>query len=219
MGAFVCVSRAFQPRREKGVVWARWGMVKSRPAHAERCPLNPVAHGESTETTARPGHRIDRTIYLSPDVRNAITGAQAMTLISLSRFSARTARIGRQRYLTAALLLAAIKYVIDCSLAKLVFHRGWSPWDYLISGTTFNSLMAAPNNRAFYLAMAAVSVPFVAIGVWLTLARLRSAAARAVLPARVEPRPVFDPRGDPARAGGRCDGAARCAAGSARARG
>jgi hypothetical protein len=97
------------------------------------------------------------------------------------RLLARDARIGRQGYAVTAVFLAAIKYAIDSSIARLIFHREWAPWDYLISGTTFNSLLRGDAERRFFLTMLGVSMPFVLVGVCLTLARLRSAGLRPLL--------------------------------------
>ena len=85
--------------------------------------------------------------------------------------------IGRGPYLAIGLILTALKYGIDASVAYLVFSRTWTPWDYLISGSTLSTVWRFPEDQSFFLTLFAISIPFVAIGVMLTLARLRSADA------------------------------------------
>jgi hypothetical protein len=89
--------------------------------------------------------------------------------------------ISRGRYFWLGLALCLIKYSVDASFASLVFGRVWTPWDYFISGSTVYTLMQIPQDRIFFLSLFAISIPFVAVGVLLTLARLRSAGARSQL--------------------------------------
>ncbi len=83
--------------------------------------------------------------------------------------------IDRASFLTAGLGLFALKYAIDSSVAWFVFGRGWSPWDYLVTSLPLAALTNLTRDAAFHLTLLAVALPFIVIGVGLTLARLRAA--------------------------------------------
>jgi hypothetical protein len=100
--------------------------------------------------------------------------------ISWRRFL-KSGEIGRERYFWLGIALSLTKYSVDASVASLVFHRVWTPWNYLISGSTLYTLARLPEDQVFFLSLFAISIPFVAIGVALTLARLRSAGASPLL--------------------------------------
>ena len=87
-----------------------------------------------------------------------------------------TGSISRQTFLISGLLLALFKQGLDIGLSVLAFHRTvrafnyWFPFDRAVALT---SLGAADYKHL--LAIVAVAVPFIWIGVCLTLARLRDA--------------------------------------------
>ena len=83
--------------------------------------------------------------------------------------------IDRGPYLLWGVLLMAIKYNIDRVVAA-VYHQPWPIFGYLFAsvGTGYGHAAAAANTQ-FYIAMAAVALPFTWVGVILTLRRLRSA--------------------------------------------
>lgn len=89
--------------------------------------------------------------------------------------------IDRTPYLLIGLTLCAIKYPIDATVAHSVFNRAWTPWDYLINGSTLSTLLKIPQYLTFFLTLFAISIPFAAVGVALTFARLRSAGAHPFL--------------------------------------
>src|ERR1700722_11406158 len=93
----------------------------------------------------------------------------------------KSGEISRERYFWLGLALCLAKYSVDASVASFVFQRVWTPWDYFISGATLYTLARIPEDQIFFLSLFAISIPFVAIGITLTLARLRSAGASPLL--------------------------------------
>jgi uncharacterized membrane protein YhaH (DUF805 family) len=75
-------------------------------------------------------------------------------------------------FLVGALLVAA-KYGIDQAIAH-AFDRGWSPFDYLLWPSSAASSLRHGDDRPFATTMLLVSLPFVGVGVWMTVRRLRS---------------------------------------------
>jgi len=86
-------------------------------------------------------------------------------------------RIGRRRYLITGLVLFALKHNIDRLLAAF-FHYPWGPFNYLVFySTTGNGVYGLTSPTAsFYALLVLVALPFIWIGVVLTLRRLRDAA-------------------------------------------
>lgn len=85
-------------------------------------------------------------------------------------------RIGRGGYAIAGLLLFGIKHNLDRIVATAAFGKNWGPFNYLIPpehGLELGRLSG--DDKRFYLTLVWMALPFVAIGVALTLARLRSA--------------------------------------------
>jgi uncharacterized membrane protein YhaH (DUF805 family) len=80
-------------------------------------------------------------------------------------------------YLLVGVLLFIVKYGIDSTVAHHGFDRTWTPWDYVVNGSTISTLVELNEDRAFFLTLLAISIPFVGVGILLTLARLRSAGA------------------------------------------
>lgn len=90
--------------------------------------------------------------------------------------SARIDTIGGKAYLTAGILLTALKLLIDYEATVDGFGREWTPWVYVIPIQLLDIPSMPAAERTFYLTMAAISLPFVVVGVTLTLRRLRDAA-------------------------------------------
>jgi uncharacterized membrane protein YhaH (DUF805 family) len=86
-------------------------------------------------------------------------------------------RVGRGAYLAAGGVLFATKFAIDYGLANLAFGRSWSLIEYLTPGQAIVTLIRDTNDRAFYLTMTAVAVPYILVGLSLTVQRLRDAGA------------------------------------------
>src|SRR5579872_4591499 len=83
--------------------------------------------------------------------------------------------IDRRAYITVALCCVLLKHVIDLSFATFVFHRPWSPLNYLVPlgvPVSISSLDSA--DRTFLLSMLAMSLPFAWVGVAITVKRFRA---------------------------------------------
>jgi hypothetical protein len=89
--------------------------------------------------------------------------------------------IDRIPYLLIGLILCLIKFRIDTAVAYIGYGRDWTPWDYLISGSTLTTLLRVPEDRSFFLMLFALSLPFVVIGIGLTYARLQSVGLHPLL--------------------------------------
>ena len=88
----------------------------------------------------------------------------------------------RGPYALVGLVGFAIKHNLDRALATLVFHRQWGLFNYWIpldQAVRINSL--APADRTFLLAMLVLSLPFIWVGIVLTMRRLRAAGLPAWL--------------------------------------
>lgn len=83
--------------------------------------------------------------------------------------------LDRLPFLAAGLGLFAVKYLIDFTVARFGFGRGWSPWDYLVTSLPISALTNLTGAVAFHLTLLCIAIPFIVVGVGLTLARLRSA--------------------------------------------
>ena len=72
--------------------------------------------------------------------------------------------------------LMALKYNLDRLIAWQGFHRSWYLWNY-IKPHGYGSIDALPpNDERFYFMLLLTSLPFLLVGIFLTLRRLRSAA-------------------------------------------
>jgi len=80
--------------------------------------------------------------------------------------------IGRFSYLFCGVLLVVVKFAIDALVAGF-FGR---PWSVLLYWSPFNLSLFSLSvpERNFALTLAAVSIPFTALGIWLTVRRLRT---------------------------------------------
>ena len=82
--------------------------------------------------------------------------------------------LSRQAYALWGLGLMALKYNIDRAIAIFGFNfRPWYPWNYFTSSDSI--LVAINKNQDFYLTLLLVAIPFIAVGVYLTLRRLKDA--------------------------------------------
>src|SRR5688500_5977513 len=95
-------------------------------------------------------------------------------LLSVFRTRWCSATITRAQFLSAGVGLFLLKYAIDLMIARAAFHRGWSPWDYLVTSVPLTALSNLSQDAAFHLTLLGVAIPFILLGVALTLARLRT---------------------------------------------
>jgi hypothetical protein len=79
-------------------------------------------------------------------------------------------------FLRAGALLMLVKYGLDWAIARFIFGRPWSPANYLVWPDLDLAFVPdlPPEQRRFALTLLAVSLPFVAAGVVLTVRRLRA---------------------------------------------
>lgn len=90
-------------------------------------------------------------------------------------------RIGRGGYLAAGVVLFATKFVFDYFVAQILFGRHWSLIEYLAPGQAILSLLNDQADRVFYLTMTCVALPYILIGLSLTVRRLRDAGLQMAL--------------------------------------
>ena len=85
--------------------------------------------------------------------------------------------IGRRRYLITGLVLFALKHNVDRMLAT-AFGYPWGPFNYFVFISPYDDSIVGLSNRSasFYAVLLLVALPFIWIGVVLTLRRLRDAA-------------------------------------------
>ncbi|MGH9773338.1 MAG: DUF805 domain-containing protein [Candidatus Acidiferrales bacterium] len=83
-------------------------------------------------------------------------------------------KIDRGRYALIGFVGFALKYNLDRLLARIAFHRSWGMLDYWIPAGTAIHITSLPATEAKFLAwMVALALPFIWVGVVLTLRRLR----------------------------------------------
>ncbi|MGH9579357.1 MAG: DUF805 domain-containing protein, partial [Terriglobales bacterium] len=84
--------------------------------------------------------------------------------------------VDRGPYAVIGLVGFAIKHNLDRAVASLVFDRHWELFNYYIPPGQALRITSLPRQEAvFFAAMVAISLPFIWVGVALTLRRLRSA--------------------------------------------
>jgi len=88
------------------------------------------------------------------------------------------ARLNRGRYFAWGVILFAVKSNIDRVLTREIFHWTWEPWSYLLPVTGVPGKWSALEVYGWLLL---ISLPFIAVGVFLTLRRLRDAGLPLVL--------------------------------------
>ncbi len=85
--------------------------------------------------------------------------------------------VGRGTYALIGVLGFALKHNLDRLLATYIFHRPWSVFNYWVPVRDVTRITQLRGSEAGFLAsMAALALPFIWIGVVLTMKRLRSAA-------------------------------------------
>ncbi len=94
----------------------------------------------------------------------------------LKRFLLLTGTIPRSSYLLIGVLLFGVKYALDWTVAR-AFGRSWSPVNYLVWPDRESVLVfqLPEADREFGVVMMALALPFIWVGVTLTLQRLRDA--------------------------------------------
>src|SRR3982750_1302004 len=81
--------------------------------------------------------------------------------------------VGRAKYFGIGVTLFAVKHLLDRIVATQVFGRPWSLFNYFVVGEA-TEIDATPLGRLrFYATLVALAIPFIWIGVVLTLRRLR----------------------------------------------
>src|SRR5438552_612072 len=85
------------------------------------------------------------------------------------------APLGPTRFLVTGVWLFALKFLLDRLLATLAFGRSWSIYNYLLPLEGYRFWRQAWDERLFYACMLALAVPFVWIGIIVTLRRLHDA--------------------------------------------
>jgi Polyketide cyclase / dehydrase and lipid transport len=88
-----------------------------------------------------------------------------------------TGTVRRSTYLLAGVGFFLVKFGIDAAVSLFVFDRSWSPMQYLVwpNDVTVKVLDLHYVDRQFAQTMLLLSLPFIVIGVLLTLARIRDA--------------------------------------------
>lgn len=94
-----------------------------------------------------------------------------------------TQPLGRLAYGIAGTVLFFVKYNLDRYIASYYFDRFWTPLHYL-SPTYRNGLThLSPEEKELFTVLLVLSIPFVYVGVMLTVRRLRSAKLSSLLSA------------------------------------
>lgn len=83
--------------------------------------------------------------------------------------------MSRRAYVTVALVGVLVKHAVDLYAASDIFHRPWSPLNYLVPlgiPVPLNAMTAS--DRVFVLSMLAISLPFAWVGIAITVKRFRT---------------------------------------------
>src|SRR5689334_10307517 len=83
-------------------------------------------------------------------------------------------KIGRGPYFATGLILFVIKHNLDRIVAAMAGYK-WSPVSYWVFMTPDGITALSPANAMFYVVLLIVAIPFIWVGVVLTLRRLRDA--------------------------------------------
>lgn len=94
----------------------------------------------------------------------------------MKRFLLLTGTLGRARYLALGVSLFGLRFALDWTVARR-FGRPWSPLSYLVWPDRESVLVfeLSDADRQFGITLLALALPFIWIGVTLTLKRLRDA--------------------------------------------
>ena len=83
-------------------------------------------------------------------------------------------QVDRGFYVLSGLVLFIIKWNIDRLLGAYFFDAKWMPYQYLFPGTEFAGMVLELKREAFLLLLLGTALPFIYVGVTLTVKRLRS---------------------------------------------
>ena len=90
--------------------------------------------------------------------------------------------IDRLPYFVTGVVLVAVKYILDWLTATQVFLRPWPPLDYIVlPSQTVGILLLPTQDRLFYGTLLVTALPFILVGVLLTIQRLRAAGLPVAL--------------------------------------
>jgi uncharacterized membrane protein YhaH (DUF805 family) len=81
----------------------------------------------------------------------------------------------RKAYCIAGILLAWFKFVVDSIVTTVVFGREWHVYDYIASSEHLGLVKRGTADFNYYATMLVISMPFMWVGVCMTLQRLRDA--------------------------------------------
>jgi uncharacterized membrane protein YhaH (DUF805 family) len=103
-------------------------------------------------------------------------------MMPLSRLLRGEGTVERVPFLVLGVSLGLAKQILDILISQIVFHRGGVTFNYWFPLGHLAALGSLTRGEySFLLAMVAVALPFIWVGVCLTLARLRDAALPAWL--------------------------------------
>jgi uncharacterized membrane protein YhaH (DUF805 family) len=84
--------------------------------------------------------------------------------------------VDRKTYAIVGITALALKYLLDKGVAAIFFHRTWYPWSYWSPLGQQARVNALPgNDRVFLAVLLLLAIPFIWLGVTLTVQRLRDA--------------------------------------------
>jgi hypothetical protein len=89
--------------------------------------------------------------------------------------------VSRRGYLALGVACFSFKYGFNWLVARFVFSRDWSPFNYLQPLRYYEAWSVPTQDAAFLLSLLALSIPFMVVGVLATLGRLRSAGLSPVM--------------------------------------
>lgn len=99
-----------------------------------------------------------------------------MLLNSFTRLWSPSGTVNRGTYALVGLLGFALKHNLDRFVASFAFHRHWGVFNYWIPVRDVARITQLPRSEAVFLAtMVALSLPFIWLGVSMTMKRLRGA--------------------------------------------
>jgi hypothetical protein len=84
-------------------------------------------------------------------------------------------KLDRLPYFIWGSVLMAVKYNVDRLVAIFGFHRSWYFWNYIKPHGVAAIDALPPDDQRFYFVLLLTSLPFLLLGLFLTLRRLRSA--------------------------------------------
>ena len=81
--------------------------------------------------------------------------------------------VGRGKYLAVGVILFGVKHLLDRIVATSVFGQPWGLFNYWVPVDSVEITSIPLGQLRFYSTLVAVALPFIWIGVSLTLRRLR----------------------------------------------